>query len=295
MMYANDDGLNPPLMTSRTLILSDLHLGRPHQSALSAEALRPLWQGCQRLIINGDVAEVHHPTHWAIAARHVLRLFDLCEADNVELTLLSGNHDPFITDLRHLHLADGSIFVTHGDVLHPAVAPWSPRAAQMRRRHDQALATFPPEARDSLQARLTASQHASQADLDYLQIQVKRSPLSSMLHRPWAVLQVLWYWRRFPRIAAKFVAEHAPLARFAVLGHTHLPGIWNVGGRIIINTGSYGFPGKPWAVMVEDDQGRALSVLRIEGRGAEYGFAREPRARYELPVEMKPEAAQAGC
>lgn len=268
-----------PTVSGRTLILSDLHLGRPHQAAISADALRPLWAGCQRLIVNGDVAELHHPTHWSLAARSVIRLFDLCEADGVELTLLSGNHDPFITDLRHLELAGGLVFVTHGDVIHPAVAPWSPRAARMRQRHDEALAALPPEQRTTLQARLMASQHASQADLDYLQHEVRRSPITTMLRRPWAALHVLWYWRRFPRLAADFLRDHAPRAAFAILGHSHRPGLWNVAGRIIINTGGYGFPGRPWAVTIDDD--RVLTVLRIKRSGREYRRARAV-ARFDL-------------
>src|SRR5688572_10217488 len=190
-----------------TLILSDTHLGHPHYAALSAEALRPLWAGCSRLIMNGDVAEVHHPLHWTRAATQVLRLFDLCERDGVELTLLSGNHDPFITDVRHLNLVNGLVFVTHGDVMHPAVAPWSPRAGKMRKRHDQAMAALPVDQRRTLQARLTVSQHASKADFEHLQAGAKHSPVHSMLLRPWAVMHVLWYWWRFPRLAAQFIQE----------------------------------------------------------------------------------------
>ena len=93
---------------------------------MSAVALRPLWAGASNLIINGDVAEVHHPEHWADAATQLLQLLDLCEKDGVALTLLSGNHDPFIGEVRHLHLANHQVFVTHGDALHPAIAPWSP-------------------------------------------------------------------------------------------------------------------------------------------------------------------------
>jgi len=33
------------------------------------------------------VAEIHHPEHWTVAARATLRLFDLCDSDEVELTL----------------------------------------------------------------------------------------------------------------------------------------------------------------------------------------------------------------
>ena len=86
-------------MSKRIVILSDTHLGRPSCAAKSAASLRPLWNNATNLIINGDVAEVHHPDHWADAATQLLQLLDLCEKDGVALTLLSGNHDPFIGEV----------------------------------------------------------------------------------------------------------------------------------------------------------------------------------------------------
>jgi predicted phosphodiesterase len=270
-----------PIMSSRTLILSDLHLGRPRLAALSAESLRPLWQGCSRLIINGDVAEVHHPTHWSVAARQVLRLHDLCEADDVELTLLSGNHDPYLTDIRHLELVGGSIFITHGDVLHPAVAPWSPRAGIMRDAHERAIAAIPVDERDHLDSRLKVSQFASHVEWSDMAHEAAKSSVPQMLLRPWCVPQVLLYWWRFPRLAAGFLHDHAPHARIGVFGHTHRAGIWSIDDRIIINTGAYGFPGRPWAVMIDDD--REARVLKIECDDSTYRFADAPIRVLALP------------
>ncbi len=151
-------------MHGRIIVISDLHLGRPRHAARSADALRPLWQDAAHLIVNGDAAEVHHPSHWSQAARETIRLFDLCEEDGVELTILSGNHDPYISDLKHLHVADDAVFITHGDVLHPAVAPWSPASGRIREAHEKALAALTPEDRHDLASRLSACQHASYAE-----------------------------------------------------------------------------------------------------------------------------------
>lgn len=253
-------------MPGSIVILSDLHLGRPRHSASSAEAVRPLWRGAAHLILNGDVAEVHHPKHWAAAARQVVHLFDLCEADGVELTLLSGNHDPFLSDFRHLRLAEGEVFVTHGDAMHPAIAPWSPAGARMREAHAIALASIGSDDRDALHARLEASQHAGYAewaDADQvLREESSHSSVRGMLIRPWALLKVLLYWRAFPELALRFAVEHAPEARFIVLGHTHRPGVWSRGGRVILNTGSFGFPGSPRAVVIDGGELRFHRVIR---------------------------------
>lgn len=268
------------LPTDRIVIISDTHLGRARAAARSADALRPLWAGAAHLIVNGDVAEVHHPDHWSDAARQTMQLHDLCEADGVSLTLLSGNHDPYISDIRHLNLAEHRVFVTHGDVLHPAVAPWSPVAGRIRAAYETAMQSLHGEERDQLERRLTAAQHAAaHVELSQLSREARRSSILGMLMRPWAVVRVLWYWHVFPRIAARFMAEHAPRATFGIFGHTHHPGLWHKSKRVIINTGSFGFPGSPMAVVLENEQ---LSVWPIVLNAKRYALDDAPRATFDL-------------
>jgi UDP-2,3-diacylglucosamine pyrophosphatase LpxH len=274
-------------MGERTVILSDLHLGRP--GAVAVESLRPLWADADHLLINGDVAEVHHPRHWSVAARQTLHLFDLCETDGAELTLLSGNHDPYLTERRHQHLRDGEIFVTHGDALHPAVAPWSPASARMRAAYDKAMTALSPEERDDLDARLSACQHAGfveWTDAKLLEEEAGHSSIVGMLIRPWAVVKVLLYWRQFPALAATFMAKHAPKARIGVFGHTHHAGVWRLGERVVINTGSFSFPGRPHAVVIEDD---TLAFVRIRRRGCLFALDPAPRATFDLTAEPREE------
>lgn len=266
-------------MNGRIAIISDTHLGRPYGAALGAAALRPLWSGTDHIVINGDVAEVHHPRHWSAAARQTLQLYDLCEEDDVQLTLLSGNHDPFISDIRHLHIADEQIFITHGDALHPAVAPWSPAAGRIRAAYDEALSQLRPENRTALEHRLGAAQHAAHREWDEMRQQAGKSRFRNMLIRPWAIAQVLWYWRVVPTVAANFAREHAPSARFFVFGHTHRPGIWRIDDRIIINTGSFGFPGTPRAVIIEHD---TLKIHRIALRNGTYRLHDTPLVSFPL-------------
>ena len=267
-------------MRPRTVILSDLHLGRPRLSARSARALRPLWKGAAQLIVNGDAAEVHHPRWWADAAREVLALHDLTERDDCALTLLSGNHDALLTDTRHLLLCDDQILVTHGDVLHPAVAPWSIRARTMKRVHELVLARAAiDDDRDALAARLTAAQYASHAEWNDLSEQAAHATVLEMLKRPWSLAQVLHYWLRFPRMAAEFADQLVPRASFIIMGHTHHPGLWKRGSRTIINTGCFGFPGRPYGIIIE---GNSLHFQRIAWREDAWHFAPAPRASFQL-------------
>lgn len=275
-------------MNGTVAIFSDTHLGRRRWGLPAADVLRPLWQGATHVVVNGDVAELHHPAYRARAAREVLRLQELCEADGVTLRLLSGNHDPYLSDVRHLHLAAGRVFVTHGDALHQAVAPWSPTAGILREAHEAALAAFSPETRGHLESVLRASQHAAAAEWQLLEEQASHSNLREMLLRPWTWAQVLWYWHQFPRLAESFAATHAPQASCFIFGHTHRRGIWRFGERVIVNTGSFNFPGRPYLVLVEDS-GVGIVDVRWRRRARRY----EPgQTVAEIPLPAAPSAAK---
>lgn len=275
-------------MAGRILIISDTHLGRARHAARSARALAPLWRGMSHLILNGDIAEVHHPRHRAAAAREMMSLLDRCERDDVHVTLLSGNHDPFISDHRHLEICGGDVFITHGDVVHPAVAPWSISAGRMRRVHAEAIQKLRHESSSLLDARLTASQWASHAEWDSLEKQARLSALRGMLMRPWSVVEVLRYWRAFPRLVDAFAAEFAPKAKFIITGHTHHAGIWSRAERTIINTGCFGFPSRPHGVVIEGDR---LSLHRIERTADGYALADSPLASFAV-TPVAPDALQ---
>ncbi len=278
---------------SRIVILSDLHLGGPQAPEVSA--LRPLWADADEVIFNGDTAEVHHPDYWSHAARALLQLFDSCEADQTVPTFISGNHDPYLSDQRHAHLAGGDVFVTHGDAMHPAIAPWSPARHRLRRAHDAALSAVAEESRDNLETRLAACQHASFAewnDPDEVRAETRRTSRLGLLLRPFLIARILRYWSIFPRLAAEFTARHAPDARIIVTGHSHRAGIWTVNGRTVINTGCFSFPSHPRAVVIESG---TLSVFPIHRNGAIYELAPSALRVFDVgtdahaPEELTPE------
>lgn len=282
-------------MPKRVLIISDTHLAGSHSRARHPECLRPLWRSADCLIINGDAAEVHHPFRRAEAARQILFLQSLCERDGVELTLLSGNHDAFISDNRYLSLADGQIFITHGDVFHPAIAPWSRSAQQLEREMAEALASLPPDDRDQLHARLAAAQHA--AHTEWLGPRPDEGRFWSLcldlLSPPTRLFKLLHYWKNIPRLANRFVQEHAPQSRFVVFGHTHRQGVWRFGERTVINTGGFSFPAHPRAVMVTPTE---LSIWSIQLHQGHFRLAGKPMHAFALqPAELNLQSvAEAG-
>ena len=268
----------------RIVILSDTHLATPGRGAGSADTLRPLWQGAAELILNGDVAEITDAAVRGPAARQVVRLLELAEADGVKVTLISGNHDPLLTDRRYLRLAQREVFITHGDILHPAISPWTEHAKQLQRLHaDAVLSLDPAKARD-IDHQLAACQHASSLQWDhYVNHPSTRQPPDTAMQRLMQhprfrrasrrgaqaskVAKAVYYWHTIPRRAMGFANRFAPESRFFVFGHIHRAGVWvdrsaaaPPGGRVIINTGAYQTPRNPRAVVI---QGNQLEIHKV--------------------------------
>lgn len=287
----------------RIVILSDTHLSTPGRGAGSAAAVRNLWQGADECILNGDVAEIADETLRGPAARQVMALQDMAEDDGVKLTFISGNHDPLLTDRRYLRLAEREVFLTHGDILHPAISPWTDHAKHLQRLHaDAVLSLDPGKARD-IDHQLAACQHASVVQWDHFVTQphegltpgkckqlIQRFGLGRQLERRSSqgvkVFKALYYWQTIPRRAMGFARRFAPESRFFIFGHIHRAGVWidrdpsaPGGQRVIINTGAYQTPRNPRAVVVE---GKALSVWPIVYDPAGHRLAKRPLKEFVL-------------
>jgi len=266
-------------MPHTTMIISDTHLGRPRRTTV--ETLRPLWQGIDELIINGDAAEVQMPRLRAQAVREIEKLDELTAYDGVKLRLISGNHDAFLTDTRCIQRADGDLLIMHGDALHPSVAPWTRSASAMRAQTEDAFKKLDRHERDCLHARLTIAQHVGHSEFleDHVLSATGDSNALRVLLKPWEVPRVLAYWKKEPALAEQFLDRYAPQARFLVLGHSHHAGVWRRGDRVVINTGGFTFPAKPWCVLIRDNE---LTVHRIRWHNGVYRRAGQPAARFLL-------------
>lgn len=248
---------NPP---SRTLILSDTHFARESCKHVTPQALRPLWlethdgKPIDHLIINGDVAEIQMPHIRTQAARMIDELQQLAADDGIQLTLISGNHDAFLTDHRYATLANDRIFITHGDVFHPAICTWVPEAKELKQLTRQAMEKLPNPYQPTLNERLEIAQHVSHAEfIEYLHGRPDHSHLPLLLS-PYRIGQVLYYWKQVPTWAAQFARRYAPQARFVIFGHSHHAGRWKRGQQMVLNTGAYSFPGQPHSVLVDEAQ-----------------------------------------
>jgi predicted phosphodiesterase len=250
-------------------IFSDIHYGDRLSRVRALEQLRPLCEGIDQLVLNGDTLDTRDGPNPGHTAQCRAEVAGFVARAGVPVTFLTGNHDPDFSTQHQLDLADGEVFVIHGDVLFESIVPWGHDAEPIRRKVRAELAALPAGAEHRLEERVAAFRRVA-ASLQQRH-QAERDPikyayrfLTDTVWPPPSALNMLRAWRDLPRLAGALAAEHRPRARFAIVGHTHRPGVWpTAAGVTVINTGSFS---PPFGGMVADLAGGRLTVRRIEAR-----------------------------
>lgn len=251
-------------------IFSDVHYGDRSSRVRSIAQLAPLLDGADTVVLNGDTLDTRtgpYPRRTAELREEAVAFFAR-SASNV--VLLTGNHDPDLSELHTQMLGDGRVFVIHGDVLFDNIVPWGRDVPLIRQivASEQARYTGPDAG--SLEARLEIFRRACARVPQRHQVETNRwkhllSYAADTFWPPPSAWHVLWAWRVAPERAAALARTHRPKAQFVIIGHTHRPGVWHArDGRVIINTGSFTRPFG--AFLVELTAGR-LGVRRIKAHG----------------------------
>jgi predicted phosphodiesterase len=252
---------------SKTLILSDIHFGKPSSSLTSASQLKNLWSGCDELVLNGDTTEIHSAKHGKQSEDYTSELIDIASNDGVQTTLISGNHDPNCSETDWLWFWDETVFVFHGHAAFAGIAPWSWRAKYIKKRRNEYIHKSSDGFVEQLEAVRKASHDAATGAFSKHRPSL---PHMLMLGFP-AVFNVLHGWWKFPSYVSRWIDSYAPTAKYVITGHTHHAGIWKRNGRVIINTGCFGFPSHPRAVVIDDEK---LTVYRLRLTGGNYSLGR---------------------
>lgn len=226
-------------------ILSDIHFGDQASRVRRLAQLRPLLQGIDQLVLNGDTLDTRpgsDPRRTSELRSEVLAFF---ARESPATTFLTGNHDADLTPTHALDLADGLVFAVHGDILFEDIVPWSRDVPMIRRLLTAESANPAFQSGSELDRRLAVWRRvAAQVPQRH---QSEKHPLKYALRfaadtvwpplRGWRILRA---WREGPLRAAELLRRHRPSARFIVTGHTHRPGVWQMpGGVTAINTGSF--------------------------------------------------------
>ena len=226
-------------------ILSDLHLGHKVSRIERVESLRPLITGAGTVIFNGDTwQELAKP--WKDRAAEMLdELRQLCVEEGAEAVFLSGNHDPGWPGRGWEELAEGRIIISHGDALLFESSPWK-REILMAPEKVAELWEQHPDADQKVEERLRVAREIARK-LHSLQFPAGRH----MIQRAWDAIfppqravRMLEAWSSQGAKAAEFLERYFPEAEVIIIGHFHWPGCWRIGGRLVINTGSFVSPNR---------------------------------------------------
>ncbi len=228
----------------KILILSDLHLGsRASKAAANLDGIARVAAGFDRVILNGDTLDRCYgdPSGDERATRFIEDVRERCASRNGPPELLTGNHDPAISDAHWVYHEASATLIFHGDCVldctHPTKKDDQAMMARLRARWDE-LGGRPED--------------FSTLHQNYRQVQRQFLPIINPYKKPKTALQyamslifpprrpfdILHYWMKAPERALKLARAFKQPLKAVVVGHTHKPGHWKIDGVDVYNTGS---------------------------------------------------------
>ncbi|QDU63272.1 UDP-2,3-diacylglucosamine hydrolase [Planctomycetes bacterium Pan216] len=249
------------------VVLSDLHLAHPATYLKNPEFLRPLLDGARTLILNGDTFEQLNLARRSEALDKGKQLLEQCAEQGISTVLITGNHDPQASSLHHLDLFGGRVFLTHGDMLHPAIAPWSSDARVLLAEHHRLLGGGPEP--DDLDEALRLTKRSALVGSIYDdEVRAKAGWWARFMFvgrfalQPWRVPMALIYWANVSHYATVTQRRFRPDSKLMLIGHTHRPGVWQHHDFTLVNTGSFHPMSKPLLVRMNENEAVVLSTRR---------------------------------
>jgi hypothetical protein len=132
--------------------------------------------------------------------------------------------------------------VTHGDSLHPDLAPWSGEATALRRERRRLIEagsnvrTFEDELHLIKRMAVVASLYDKRKKSGMAgRIEI----VSKFARKPKRAVKVIKFWTNVPTFADEYHNRFIPSARHLIIGHTHRAGVWRRRDYTLINTGSF--------------------------------------------------------
>lgn len=254
--------------TKRVVVLSDLHLGHAATQVEEVKYLEPLLEGADEVVFNGDTVE-QTVSAWKERAESSLEgLKSLCAKLGVKARFLTGNHDPEVGRDGWRELRDGQVFITHGDMMLPDVAPWSLECIERREKVREICQSFDGDVStlEGLHCRTQLVEEALKPSEEPRLGFKGKKYLWSAIWPPLRPLNILRVWVRLFAIAERFMDRYRPESEVCLFGHFHRPGVCRRGTRIYCNTGAFMRGAKALMVELEGDW-MTVRAIRRDGDG----------------------------
>ncbi|MFH0938529.1 MAG: metallophosphoesterase [Planctomycetota bacterium] len=240
----------------KVLILSDLHFGHAASSAgLWLDGISTLARNYDRVILNGDTLDRYERLGCQPNSEQLISdVVSACRSRSGPPEIIAGNHDPAISTLHWVYLAQSATLIFHGDCItdctHPSKSTEQRLASAMRERWRK-IGGRPQKFQELLPVFREAQGHHLRENPRMLESRTASRYLLRTVFPPHRPLHVLYYWWKAPGRVAQLAATFDQPVRHVVVGHSHLPGRWRRHGLTIFNTGGCMPLTTPFAVCAE--------------------------------------------
>ena len=251
---------------SRIRIISDLHWGHKASLVRDADTLRPISEGADLLVFNGDSVEEKYgksPKHINSPLPTGDQLRAIAAGWGIPTLFITGNHDPLISEHHVLELAD--ILITHGDGSFSSITPWSQQAQDLEDHLKRIIDDPPPKSLHDYLGKIKKAAMETQLDSSRYDPTVwgRLQILFRAACPPTRVLKIISCWKKMPQVTVNRLKEFGCSPRIAIIGHTHKQGMTSYAGTLVINTGSFfQWPG----ALAVDITEKSLEVISIRKR-----------------------------
>ena len=254
----------------KILVISDLHLGNDASKAPALlDGVARIARNYDRIIFNGDTLDVYaRPEHVAAgtkAARFLEAVHATCRSRSGPPELITGNHDPLISDTHYIYIKEHRALIFHGDCIADSTHPSDP--------HENILANHVGNhwkkigGRPSQFVELATTYRRLQGEhLGQFPRKEHRSSLSyllSLCYPPQKPFHVLKYVLTSPYLAAELAGTHDAPVDHVVIGHTHRAGNWKTKDRSVLNTGSFMPMSWPSAVVMDEQGVQRIPLAKL--------------------------------
>lgn len=253
----------------KVLVLSDLHLGSKASRAASClDDIARVAAGFDRVILNGDTLDRCYtdPREDDGALRFIEKARNCCASRNGPPEMLTGNHDPMISDTHWVYDEHSQTLIFHGDCIRDYT--------HITKRTDQLLKAKLEERWAALGGRpnafLALHENYRQVQREFLPIinpykktKTVMQYALALIYPPRRPFDIIHYWMTAPDLALKLASGFNRTVKNVVVGHTHKPGSWKINGVSVFNTGSYMPMSGAFAVCIDGEKVEHVSMKKL--------------------------------
>ncbi len=251
----------------KVLVLSDFHLGNPSSKGYGLmDGIARITRNYDRVILNGDTLDRYeNEALLPKISRDLEQVKAACASRSGPPEIITGNHDPILSDVHWLYVKEARALIFHGDCIMDVTHP-SDRSEKLLgsyvSKHWEKIGGRPELFKDRAEIyRKLQGEHLrmypryeARSKFVYL-LRLFNTP-----RKPFDLVSYVWH---APRRAAEVAKGHDEPVDYVIVGHTHRPGTWQYHGKTVMNTGSFMPLSAPSAVVIAEGKPTRIPLTTL--------------------------------